>query len=296
MGGQVKGGLVMNEKSLMTQLTPEVLKQLQETQIEILDEIVRICKKNGLRYFLIYGTLIGAIRHKGFIPWDDDLDIGMPRDDYEKLMKIFKSEASSQFFLQNIDSEPDYWLTFAKVRKNQTLFEEPSVSTMPDHIHKGIFVDIFPIDYVKKNHGPLVHMQFILSKAIAETLYYRAGVYQDLKSLKYASLDRLLNLFSNKSLLHFQKWVVTLQKKSKAKYLADFNSSLYYLNAIFPVTLFLPVKQSAFANREYDIPNDYDSYLRGIYGDYMKLPKEEDRVNHRTLRIIFDTEQEDEEA
>ena len=283
----------MAENKFMTQLTPDVLRELQATQIEILEEIVRVCEKYNLRYFFIYGTLIGAIRHKGFIPWDDDLDIGMPRDDYEKFMKVAVKELNEKYYLQNNQAESQYWLSFGKVRKNHTLFEEPSVAIMSQEIHKGIFVDIFPFDYVKKNSGLFVHLQFIFSKAICETMYYKAGVYTERKSLRYRHLNVLLNALPMTRLSNLQRKIASLQNPKKAEFLADFNSSSKYLAAIYPIDFFLPVKEGEFAGKTFSIPNDYDTYLKMVYGDYMKMPKEEERVNHRTLRIVFDTSKEE---
>ena len=278
----------LKEKARMTELTPEVLEELQKVQIEILEEIERICEKYDLRYFLAFGTLLGAIRHKGFIPWDDDLDIGMPRDDYEKFMEVAKDELDERFFLQNMETQPGYWLTFAKVRKNHTLFEEPSLAKMEEGIHKGIFVDIFPHDYVKKNSGLFLRIQFILSKAIIETLYYKAGVYSK-SMLRYGLLDSLLNLFSMRILGCVQEKIIKLQSGKDAKYLADFQTTGNYLDAVFPEEWFYPLQDGEFAGKSFKIPKEWDAYLRANYGDYMVLPKEEDRVNHRTLRIIFDT-------
>ena len=281
----------MTDKKLMTELSSEVLEKLQNTQIEILKEIVRICEKHELKYFLIYGTLLGAIRHNGFIPWDDDLDIGMPRGDYKKFLEIAKAELSDSYFLQNMETQKDYWLTFSKVRKNNTIFEEEAVVNMPDYIHKGIFVDVFPLDYVEKKEGTLVHIQFVLSKAIIETLYYKAGVYKK-SSLRYPVIDFVLGMFSKKTLGKIQTKIATLQKRKKATCFADFNSPRAYEKAIYPIEYFMPPQGHEFAGETFQVPNTYDTYLRMVYGDYMQLPKEEDRVNHRTLRIVFDTMQE----
>lgn len=283
----------MYDNGRMTKLTPDVLEKLWAVQIEILEEIVRICKKYNLSYFLNYGTLIGAIRHRGFIPWDDDLDIGMPRDDYETFLRVAKEELNEKFFLQDSDTETQHWLPFAKVRKNHTIFEEASLAHVDDSVHKGIFVDIFPLDYVKKHGGFLVHVQFILSKAINETMYYKAGVYSSKESLKYRSLDMILSKFSFKKLCRLQKKIATLQGKEKMGYLADFGASRNYLKAICPVDYFLPVHETEFEGKRFCVPKEYDLYLKMVYGDYMKMPKEEDRVNHRTMKIIFDTTREE---
>lgn len=277
----------------MTKLTPDVLEKLWAVQIEILEEIVRLCQKYNLSYFLNYGTLIGAIRHRGFIPWDDDLDIGMPRDDYETFLRVAKEELDEKFFLQNSDTETQYWLPFSKIRKNDTIFEESSLARMDDTIHKGIFVDIFPLDYVKKHGGFFVHVQFILSKAINETMYYKAGVYSGKESLKYRTLDMVLSKLPFKTLCRLQKKVASLQGKGEKEFLADFCSSRKYLESIYPADYFIPVQETEFAGKKFCVPNKYDLYLKTLYGDYMQLPKEEDRVNHCTMRIVFDTTKEE---
>ncbi len=283
----------MFDNGRMTKLTPDVLEKLWAVQIEILDEIVRICKKYNLSYFLNFGTLIGAIRHRGFIPWDDDLDIGMPRDDYETFLRVAKDELDEKFFLQNSDTEAQHWLPFTKVRKNHTLFEEASLKRVADTFHKGIFIDIFPLDYVKKHGGFLVHAQFIMSKAINETMYYKAGIYSGKESLRYRSLDMVLAKLSLKTLCRLQKRIASLQGKGKKEYLADFCSSRKYMESIYPVGYFLPVQETEFAEKKFCVPKEYDLYLKILYGDYMKMPKEEDRVNHRTMKIIFDTTKEE---
>lgn len=279
----------MANSTQMKELSPHILHKLQCTQIEILDAIVQICEKHQLQYVLIYGTLIGAIRHEGFIPWDDDLDIAMPRNDYEKFLEIAQSELGEAYFLQTSDTEKEYWLVFAKVRKNHTLFEEASMMNMPAQLHKGIFVDIFPFDHVKKDHGCFLHLQFILSKAIIETMYVKSGIYAKDRKKQYWYLHWLLKCFSMHTLERIQKRVVSCQKNKKCNYIADFNSSRHYLNAVFPKNYFLPTKRTSFEEKQYSIPREYDAYLKKVYGEYMILPKEEDRYNHNTLQILFDT-------
>ena len=147
-------------------------------------------------------------------------------------------------------------------------------------------------DYVKKHGGFFVHVQFVLSKAINETMYYKVGVFGSKSSLKYPTLDRVLSKLSLRTLCRLQKKIATLQGKGKKKFLADFSSSRKYMESIYPVDYFLPVQETVFAEKKFCVPNKYDLYLKKIYGDYMKMPKEEDRVNHRTMKIMFDTTKE----
>lgn len=103
------------------------LTQLHKTLVEILDYVVKICEENGLQYFVAYGSALGAYRHEGFIPWDDDIDIVLPRKDYEKLAKILKESNNEKYFYQDETNEKNYFLLFAKVRKNGTKFVERNV-------------------------------------------------------------------------------------------------------------------------------------------------------------------------
>lgn len=133
----------------MKQYTPEELTQLHQVLYEILEEIVRICDKHNIPYFVIGGTAIGALYDKAILPWDDDIDIGMKREDYNKFLKIAPHELKKQYFLSwiNTDSHTPYY--FAKVKKNNTLFTEEMFKDVP--MHQGIFVDIFPFDRIPDN-------------------------------------------------------------------------------------------------------------------------------------------------
>ena len=121
----------------------------QKVMLEILVEIHRICVENNITYWLEAGTLLGAIRHKGFIPWDDDCDISMPRKDYERFLQIAQEKLPETMFLQTKETDKEYPLPWAKIRKNGTLLIETG-ETGEEKYHHGIFVDIFPYDYYKK--------------------------------------------------------------------------------------------------------------------------------------------------
>ena len=119
------------------------LKRLKIEEKKILDYYVNFCEKNNLKYYLAYGTLLGAIRHNGFIPWDDDIDVHMPPQDYQKFINLFKKDNNNDYFLQTIDTEKYFHATFTKIRKNNSCMVEKEWSYMK--IHKGINIDIFPL-------------------------------------------------------------------------------------------------------------------------------------------------------
>ena len=128
----------------MSELSPDEKKALQLRELEILDFFADVCKRNGLRYFIIAGTLLGAVRHGGFIPWDDDIDVAMPRRDFNKFAKICKKELPDGYFFQSSKTEKEYPFFFAKLRRDGDTVNE---SILESHdIHKGCYIDVFPLD------------------------------------------------------------------------------------------------------------------------------------------------------
>ena len=126
-----------------------VTQTLKQIQTNMLKEFIEICENNKLQYFVIYGTLLGTIRHKGFIPWDDDIDVIMARNYYETFMKIGQKSLSEHLFLQNHITDKNYLCNFAKIRNNETTFIE--IATQNIDINHGVYIDIFPLDGLAKN-------------------------------------------------------------------------------------------------------------------------------------------------
>ena len=128
-----------------------MLDKLHRVQVEILRDFDAVCEKHQLHYFAVYGTAIGAVRHGGFIPWDDDIDVLMPREDYNRLIDVFREGKLKGYHLQCIETDPGYWNFFAKLRKNGTTFitkEERYVKS-----HQGVFIDIFPMEGIEREHA-----------------------------------------------------------------------------------------------------------------------------------------------
>ncbi len=264
-------------------ISNENLKKLHQVEVEILDEIVRICKKHKLNYYLVGGTLIGAIRHKGFIPWDDDLDISMPREDYEKFLEVAPLELNEKYYLENRKYNEKFHLPFTKIKKNNTEFREIFTSKLDNH--KGIFVDIFPLDNIKNPSNFLTKIRSIIIKNTVQAVFVKLKL-QKLNECRRPFLCALYQPFSVKTMYKFQRFLMTKDNKIETKYLCNFCGQYSIWKETFDRKMLTPVKVP-FEDKKYNTFKYYDEYLRHIYGDYMKLPPEEDRVNHSPSNIDF---------
>ncbi len=256
------------------------LEKLHETELKILDEIVRICENNGITYYLAGGSVLGAIRHKGIIPWDDDIDVMMPRADFDKFAKACEKELSSEYFYQSSETDPHYHHIFAKVRKNNTEFIEAGVQDIGQH--NGIFVDIFPLDNARAQQGKQTKramwankMEFLMRVKDKET--------------KGRFFDRILVKFiSFKSLRKMQKRFMTADNKKDCEFYVNYGSQYGVKKQTMPKSIYAPPVKVEFEGRSCCVPKEYDEFLKRLYGEnYMQLPPEEKRVTHNPIKISF---------
>lgn len=267
-----------------------ILKKLHKSEIVILDEIVRICKKHDLKYFLIGGTLLGAVRHKGFIPWDDDLDIAMPRDDYEKFIELASKELKEDFILDDISTNPEYWLIFAKVRLKKTVFKANFISDDYEG-NNGIWVDIFPLDYSKHNKDYFIKYKWSIIRFL-KAIYIRKDSHTSMdKHFLTAVLSIFFKPFNMKKMNNIIKKRITSEnsKKEICKYFINYGSQYGVFRQTHQINKIFPLRQLEFENKFYCVPNDYDYVLNNIYGEnYMELPPIEKRITHNPEYIKFD--------
>lgn len=254
------------------------LKEIQKKELEILIEVDRVCKKLGLKYFLSSGTLIGTVRHKGFIPWDDDIDIMMPWKDYKKFLKYGQQEINSKFFIQSNFS--DLWYReYSKVRMNGTTAIEKSYENI--NFHQGIWIDIFPIIGIKNNEKWI--------RKFNSYIKFRNLFIQDLFFDKTENLSLLLKIFKKiplgirRAVIKFMDtlFIKDPMKSEFIEYLWGFG-----VGRCFNKDLFTESIASDFEGYKFSIPKDYDKILKQIYGDYMQLPDEKDRKTTHSFAIL----------
>jgi lipopolysaccharide cholinephosphotransferase len=256
--------------------------EVKQIQIEILKEFAGYCEKNNLVYFLGYGTLLGAVRHKAFIPWDDDIDVVMPRSDYDKFIRKFNKK-SKKLEVFDILNEPTYHFSFAKLSDKST-FSKGGCDIVSNKL--GVHIDIFPLDGVSSN------------KKEQKRKVKEIKIYRNILDLKNISIVKNRALYKNIMLLLGKVFFYFIDYKKIVKkivYLAkelDYDASNtvaclvwnYGAKEIMSKEIFSKSTKLEFENYLYDAPQYYDRYLKNIYGDYMILPPEEKRISHHALK------------
>lgn len=271
------------------------IKEAQKVQLEILLEFDRDCKKNNIKYQLFAGTLLGAIRHNGFIPWDDDIDVCMLREEYDKFLKIGIKELSTKYFLQNYKTDKNFYSQFSKIRKNDTLYVEGMTSDI--NMHHGIYIDVFPYDNVYPNT--------ILGNIQRKFLYGLMRInYCRMKKRNFSASNKIiksirmilyyfLKLFPKVYMDKFITNIMCMFNNSDAKYVGELSLSTeksLYNRFTLKKEVFYESIDWEFEGYRFPIPRDYDEVLTANYGDYMAFPpKEEQKPHHGIISINFDT-------
>lgn len=267
-------------------LTNEERDKVQKDELKILIEFDKICKKNNLIYTVAAGTMIGAVRHKGFIPWDDDIDVYMLRNDFNKLRKIASKELPKSMFYQSHYTDPNYYYPFDKIRLNNTVFKETFLSN--HDINHGVFIDIFPIDAISDN------------KLRSNFQYYKYRFYRLGLMVKYININArtgkkkfaaqiLRLLFSGYSLQYLYKKCEVIAQKNESNY--QNSKWVRNLNSVgsagksetYHRYAFKNIHSTKFEGYDFSISADYDYMLRSLYGDYMKLPPKSEQVTRHAL-------------
>ena len=264
------------------ELTAEQLQKLKAIEVEMLKSFIHACEMIGVKYYLLGGTLLGAVRHRGFIPWDDDIDIGMMREDYERFIKEGQALMPEGYFIQNFHSDPNYPANFSKIRNCNTTFIETSVRNCD--INHGIFIDVFPLDYYPDNRVRQRILEFkkrALNHRIASVFYLPNRKKTPL--IQVARLLLFLRYPSHKRAVKAREKLYTSCKNGK--YIANYGGA-WGVKEIVPANWYGDGCMLEFEGLQTRAPLEYKKWLSQVYGDYMTLPPVEKRVGHHYVDVI----------
>ena len=287
----LEDGLILFIKSIYNKGETFIFDNTYHGKLEIVHnillayilEIDRICKKHNIKYFLAGGTLLGAIRHKGFIPWDDDADVMMLREDYDKFLEVAQSELPPNMFVQNPKTEKLNHHVFTKIRMDNTLFATKHTGKFMN-MHNGIFIDILSQDNTSNNK--IIQKLHIYATLIFRSMVFNKWARKPMKTGgKHPILCKVANFIKDicpyKFLEFIQDNTISLFKNNNnCKYLYD-GMGRNLRRGVFPKKWLEEVIYVDFEGYKLPVPKYYDEYLTYLYGDYMQMiPVSERRVSH----------------
>ncbi len=273
---------------------PDTLNHLHAVHIEMLNDFKAVCEKHNLPYFALFGTAIGAVRHGGFIPWDDDLDVGMLRADFEKFLEIAEHELNDKYFIMSPRTDKRCNLSVVKMMKRGTKF----VSAMSENAKypQCIFLDIFPFDNVAPTEK--ARKRQLRQTTFLDRLLYLCGTPYPIIPLKgvageLAAAVCFLAHYGLKVLHISPQWLFARFEKCSEKYngmeteyITGFGQPTA-LKKMFRKADMLPLVEVPFENTTIHLLHNNDEELRKVYGDYMQIPPPEKQINHAPVQLEF---------
>lgn len=262
------------------------IKKVQNALYEMLCEFVDFLEKNKIKYFLIGGTALGAIRHEGFIPWDDDIDIAIPREDYNRLETELYKKIPSKYFFQSHYTEKNYIYNFNKIRLNNSLFLQQPLEKIK--IHHGLYIDVFPLDgagsdlsAAYKHISKIRFYNYILASRV---LLHNNKKRPIIEKLKVYILCLFRLFFSKKKLLLINNKLVNKFRYSDSFFVANLMGT-YSIKEVMEKNIFESNSniRKRFVDKDFIVPSQYDKYLKNLYNNYMILPKDSSRVSHHQI-------------
>lgn len=257
------------------------IADIKQISLAILEEFDRVCKKNGLTYSIAYGTLLGAVRHKGFIPWDDDIDVIMPRKDYEKFIHL-RNQLDAKYVFVSVDTNDKYTAPLAKIYDSNTLLQEIGHN---DHFDLGVYIDIFVYDYVPSSK---VRKKVLFKIAYMCLKLWGVAIYSPRTKMRVEKFVRHLALkwgLARQSSM-FLNWLAKRQKESAQ--MSNLLFSTYgYQKDMFPADKLHNISALLFEGKEFSAFAEWDYFLSQWYGNYMKLPPKEKQVTHHNFVAYY---------
>lgn len=255
----------------------QMLHHLQNVELSILLDFDSFCRENGLRYFLGEGTLLGAVRHHGFIPWDDDVDVLMPRKDYQRFLELAPQGMRDRYQVQSSATMENYWMPFAKLRLlGDSPFQQEHLKSLTPNT--GPFIDIFPLDAFPCDHGWRYRWHSLRVRVYRAILVRKLHV-APVETPRQKLYAMLAHFFSVKGLhLRLERVFTKYSVQTELPFVATFASyqrpeAQVIESQVYETAVYLP-----FEGHELPVPIGYDHLLTKIYGDYMTPPPEDQRI------------------
>ncbi len=260
------------------------LDELKAAQLDILDFVAQFCEDNSIHYWIDCGTLLGAIRHKGYIPWDDDIDIGMLRDDYDRFISVFpKKNLNSRYKLSCLEIDKAFHVAFAKILDTRTVLYEPD----ENGFKTGVNIDVFVYDNAPDDDTELqkqferrdLYKKLYLIKT-TKHLPEKTSVTKCLKILLHYCLAVIPNSYFIGKIIQNSKKYMNVSTNRVGNFTSE-------TRQVCSKNVFQSFTVAEFEGRKYRVPAGYDEWLRSFYGDYMKLPPIEKQVSHHRFKAYY---------
>lgn len=272
----------------------ETLHKLQKVQKEILKDVLEVCEQNGIDVFAVFGSALGVIRHQGFIPWDDDIDIAMLRKDFNKFKKVARKELANKYEFLTPETNNNYATTVVHFQKKGTKFV--SWDTKDCDYVQGICIDIFVYDHLADTKFGR-KMQYLLTWFLGRLLYLSgtatpvipySGILKVALSTACLFIRKILHIFkiSPLKIYGWFQWVSQKNNKKHTKYYSAFEPPKPWVNVMTREDIY-PLQKRKFEDFYINVPNNVNKHLELVFGDYMTLPPVEKRKNHRPYLIDF---------
>lgn len=269
------------------------IREIQKLEYDILCYFDDICQEHHLTYFLAYGTLIGAVRHHGFIPWDDDIDVMMPRDDYYKLVEIMKNSPHDYYRLIAIETCADFTAPLPKIIDGRTKLIQHY--DYEEKVPLGVYIDIFMMDGAKNSYEDALQWYDESFRYYRDWRVSNLALFPPGKSKLYGILRYFKNIAYKRRGVEFYLNRLKENNSKYSYYECQYVSTLEVgtlpgTKCIWPKQYFEPPVTAVFEDREFFIPNNYDAVLKSEYGDYMTLPPENMQIPHHVYSLEIDEE------
>lgn len=259
------------------------LKEIRQIEFELLLNFRAFCEENDISYFLSHGTLLGAVKYKGFIPWDDDIDIFVPRKDYDRLIDIYSD--THRYKLFSVERVPKFGFPFAKLCDMTTIKQEFDVD---NGVELGLDIDIFPLDVWPQQKETAICYANKINKYVNKIHCAKLPLKKGKSPLRSIAKFAILLFYKMLGVRHYVDKINKMAKENvglkKINYMGCITWPIYSEKEVVPVKVFSDKTELEFEGEKFSAPIGYDAYLRSLYGDYEKDPPVDEQKTHHKFK------------